>query len=184
MDKKPEEDFENMKLISVLKEAYELVYAIEKHRKETDKKIRALKKGQTTLRTKVRGFSIYKRTQSKVDTTKEKIIFRTIMCPLKDKCPKINNHRWPITQQKTTKTFGSDCIFAHHPMELRFPEALLTQLSASGQMIKSLELQKSNVKPKEVFKPTGTLFDCKGCANKSGQHMGGPCNLCRYKEMA
>ena len=39
-------------------------------------------------------------------------------------------------------------------------------------------------KPKEVFKPAGALFNCVGCNNKSGKHLGGPCNLCRYKEMA
>lgn len=39
-------------------------------------------------------------------------------------------------------------------------------------------------KPRQVFKPAGRLFDCVGCNSKSGKHMGGPCNLCRYKEMA
>ena len=39
-------------------------------------------------------------------------------------------------------------------------------------------------KPKEAFKPAGALFDCSGCLEKSGKHLGGPCNLCRYKEMA
>jgi len=35
-----------------------------------------------------------------------------------------------------------------------------------------------------VFKPSGQLFDCSGCNSKSSKHIGGPCNLCRYKEMA
>ena len=35
-----------------------------------------------------------------------------------------------------------------------------------------------------MFKPAGALFDCVGCSQKSGKHIGGPCNLCRYKEMA
>lgn len=39
-------------------------------------------------------------------------------------------------------------------------------------------------KPKQIFRPTGGLFNCIGCNNKSGKHLGGPCNLCRYKEMA
>ena len=39
-------------------------------------------------------------------------------------------------------------------------------------------------KPREAFKPSGPLFDCSGCNSKSSKHIGGPCNLCRYKEMA
>jgi hypothetical protein len=39
-------------------------------------------------------------------------------------------------------------------------------------------------KPREVFKPAGTLYHCTGCLQKSSMHLGGPCNLCKYKDMA
>jgi hypothetical protein len=47
-----------------------------------------------------------------------------------------------------------------------------------------LKSQLDTERPREVFKPSGGLFDCIGCNSKSGKHIGGPCNLCRYKEMA
>jgi hypothetical protein len=38
-EKKPEEDFENLKLRPILTEAFELVQAIDKHIRKTEKKI-------------------------------------------------------------------------------------------------------------------------------------------------
>jgi hypothetical protein len=69
-------------------------------------------------------------------------------------------------------------------MELKFPESIITKLSASHNTIKNLKGQIDSAKPKEVFKPSGPLQDCSGCNSKSSKHIGGPCNLCRYKEMA
>jgi hypothetical protein len=106
------------------------------------------------------------------------------MCPLKEKCPKVKNKRWPTSNTKSFTKFGEECPYAHHSMELQFPESIMTKLSANTQRIKKLEQKMIDNKPKEVFKPSGTLFDCIGCNQKSGKHIGGPCNLCRYKEMA
>jgi hypothetical protein len=129
-------------------------------------------------------FSEYKRTQTKVDISKgEKILFRSIMCPLKDKCSKSKIPRWPTSNTKSFTKFGEECPFAHHPNELMFPESIVTKISANIQRIKTLEQKMVEEKPK-VFKPSGGLFDCAGCSQKSGKHIGGPCNLCRYKEMA
>ena len=69
-------------------------------------------------------------------------------------------------------------------MELNFPESIITKLSSSTQQIKSIQQKIGEEKPREVFKPSGGLFDCSGCGAKSGKHLGGPCNLCRYREMA
>jgi len=114
----------------------------------------------------------------------EKILFKTIMCPLKERCSKVQNHRWPISNIKTVKKFGEHCPFAHHPMELNFPESVVSKLAASYSTIKSITQKIDEEKSRAPFKPTGGLFDCVGCNSRSGQHMGGPCNLCRYKEMA
>lgn len=48
-------------------------------------------------------------------------IFKTIMCPLKDSCPKKLKQRWPYTLLKTHEKLGKDCPYAHHAMELAFP---------------------------------------------------------------
>lgn len=133
----------------------------------------------------MRSFSVYKRSQTRLDTfSKEKILYRTIMCPLKDKCPKDMRPRWPTSNTKAKTKFGEECPFAHHPMELTFPESIITKLSASYNTIRVLNSKVDQEKPREVFKPAGALFDCFGCLQKSGQRLGGPCNLCRYKEMA
>jgi hypothetical protein len=106
------------------------------------------------------------------------------MCPLRDKCPNDIRPRWPTSNTKSITKFGETCPYAHHPMELRFPEQVLTKLSSANQTIKKLREKIDNEKPKEAFKPSGTLYDCVGCNSKSSKHIGGPCNLCRYKEMA
>jgi len=109
-------------------------------------------------------FDTYKKSQTRLDLSKgERILFRTIMCPLKDKCPKIKKPRWPTSNTKSFTKFGEECPFAHHPMELQFPESIVTKISANVQRIKNLEQKLVNEKPREAFKPTGTLFDCIGC---------------------
>ena len=89
------------------------------------------------------------------------------MCPLKEKCGKVKILRWPSSSIKSTKKFGKDCPYAHHPMELEFPETLKIRLGAS-------KIKKAPVKP--TFVTTGPLFDCPGGCSR--------CNLCKYKERA
>jgi len=69
-------------------------------------------------------------------------------------------------------------------MELCFPESIITKLKSSAQTIKTITQKMDEEKSRLPFKPAGSLFDCVGCNGHSGKHMGGPCNLCRYKEMA
>ena len=87
--KKPEEDFDNKRLISIFKEAFDLINLIEDRKRETEKKIKNIRRNQRDLRKSMRSFSTYKRSQTRLDAySKEKILYRTIMCPLRDKCPK------------------------------------------------------------------------------------------------
>lgn len=184
--KRSEEDFENKKLLPILREAFDLISTIENRKRDAEKKIKRIERQQTKMKRDLRSFSIYKKSQTRpLDITKgEKIMYRTIMCPLRNKCPKDKRPKWPTSSTKSIVKFGEECPFAHHPMELKFPEAIITKFQASVQTIKNIRSKIDEEKPKEVFKPTGTLFDCVGCNNKSGKHIGGPCNLCRYKEMA
>ena len=183
--KRPEEDFENKKLIPILKEAFDLIDTIETRKKKAEEKIRKIRRQQSRTKLRMRSFSQYKRSQTRLDSSKpEKILYRSIMCPLKDKCPRDQRPRWPTSNTKAVTKFGQECPYAHHPMELRFPETIFSKLSAGFQTIKHIKGQIDTAKPKEVFKPAGGLFECVGCNSKSGKHIGGPCNLCRYKEMA
>jgi hypothetical protein len=87
--KKPEEDFDNKRLISIFKEAFDLINLIEDRKRDTEKKIKNIRRNQRDLRKSMRSFSTYKRSQTRLDAfSKEKILYRTIMCPLRDKCPK------------------------------------------------------------------------------------------------
>jgi hypothetical protein len=62
------------------------------------------------------------------------VLFKTIMCPLGDACPKVRKARWPNSSIKSVTNFGAMCPYAHHLMELEFPETLQTKISASTQM--------------------------------------------------
>lgn len=116
-----------------MREAFDLVMLIEKRKKEAFKQIRKIERTQTQLRRMTRGFSTFKKSQTRIDLSKgEKVLFRTIMCPLKDKCNRDKRPRWPTSNTKSITKFGLDCPFAHHPMELKFPESILTKLAASS----------------------------------------------------
>lgn len=183
--KRPEEDWENKKLLPIFEEAYKLINEIEQRKTKAEQRIKRIERQQSRMRKSMKSFSVYKRSQTRIDISKEeKILFRSIMCPLKDKCPRDMRPRWPTSNTKSITKFGAECPFAHHPMELKFPESIITKLSASHQTIKNLRDSIDTMKPKEVFKPSGALFECSGCNSKSSKHIGGPCNLCRYKEMA
>ena len=54
-----------------------------------------------------------------------KELFKTIMCPYREKCPKDKRARWPKSLTSNVTPFGTQCLYAHHPNELQFPETLL-----------------------------------------------------------
>jgi len=57
--------------------------------------------------------------------------FKTIMCPLGEKCPKLKRNRWPTSFTRGVTKFGEKCYYAHHAMEIQFPEALNVKLSSN-----------------------------------------------------
>ena len=59
------------------------------------------------------------------------LLFKTIMCPLRDICPQIHKKRWPASSLASVTKFGSECPYAHHLMELEFPETLNTKIAAT-----------------------------------------------------
>lgn len=65
------------------------------------------------------------------DDPKTAVLFKTIMCPLGDNCPKVRKSRWPNSSIKSVTNFGAMCPYAHHLMELEFPETLKTKISAA-----------------------------------------------------
>lgn len=51
------------------------------------------------------------------------------MCPLKERCNKVIKIRWPYSNIKSIARFGQSCPYAHHPMELNFPQSLNSRIS-------------------------------------------------------
>jgi hypothetical protein len=64
------------------------------------------------------------------------VLFKTIMCPLKDECNKVRKQRWPNSSLKSVTQFGSLCPYAHHLSELEFPETLSNKINAAKSMKK------------------------------------------------
>lgn len=85
------------------------------------------------------------------------------MCPLKDQCSKVKMQRWPSSGLKSITKFGKDCPYAHHPMELQFPETLNMRLKANKKKFKEHDTPWTHASP---------LLNCGGCSR---------CSLCKYK---
>lgn len=100
-------------------------------------------------------------------------IFKTIMCPYREKCPKDRRTRWPKSGLTNVTQFGAACLYAHHPMELQFPETLKIQMQSITQTMKKVKAEAENKKPAKPFVPIGPLVDCNGCQKK--------CNMCVYR---
>jgi len=56
-----------------------------------------------------------------MDLDKPLFNYKSIMCPLKDKCPDDVRPRWPNTETKSISKLGRTCPYAHHYSELHFP---------------------------------------------------------------
>jgi hypothetical protein len=75
-------------------------------------------------------------TEKLKDDDKYKLVFKTIMCPLGDKCKDANFARWPKSNTKCVTPIGRKCLYAHHYNELEFPETLNSKIEALEKMKK------------------------------------------------
>jgi len=105
------------------------------------------------------------------------VLFKTIMCPFKDKCPKDKKPRWPDSNVTSVTQFGEACPFAHHTMEIQFPEKIITEISAAKNAIKNLQKKAISEQKEKPFIPTGGLYNCNGCGKEV-------CNWCKYQKSA
>lgn len=173
------EEFENKKLKGMYDGAWALYEELLKREKELDMTKRRQEKNMKQLamqRQIVKGQVEQDLEGARSgDEDKEVIdyrkLYKTIMCPLRKDCPKVKMLRWPSTSLKARRQFGKDCPYAHHPMELLFPETLDIRISAN----KNIQKKEAAAK-KDVWTFSGPLFDCPGC--------GGRCNICKYKTLA
>lgn len=131
-----QEDFDKKKLKPVLEEAYKLVKLIEEKTGNKEAIRAKLEKQKQKLIDQQKKLL-------DLDTVAEmeensKLLFKSIMCPLGDQCPKDNRARWPKSGTKTVTPFGEKCLYAHHYNELEFPETLNTKISAINTMKKNI----------------------------------------------
>lgn len=87
--------------------------------------------------------------------SKTSFMFKTIMCPLGDACPKVKKARWPSSSIKTVTKFGALCPYAHHLMELEFPATLETKINAAASIQKQIKQAVEHEKAQDAFIPGG-----------------------------
>ena len=133
------ENPDNIKLYPILKEAYDLLAKIESLRTEADKSLAKLNEQRTKLRKKRETIAALTSVEDQAANAKD--LFKTIMCPLIKSCPNDTRDRWPKSDIKNITQLGSACPYAHHPMELKFPQTLTTKLSAIKKMQSTIEGQ-------------------------------------------
>lgn len=163
------EKFEDKSFEGMYLEAWDLLKTHMKMNKEEfdrkeacQKKKKSLEDIKRTLKDQIIAGFDENEDNDEVDFRK---LYKTIMCPLKNKCSKVRFQRWPSSNIKSFSKFGKECPYAHHPMELQFPQTLTTRINAS-------DFKKLNPN-KPIY--TGPLYDCGGCSR---------CNLCKYKLMS
>ena len=103
-------------------------------------------------------------------------IYKTIMCPLKEKCKNDNRPRWPKSATFNFQQMGETCPYAHHVSELKFPETLSTRIMAIDNMKKNALKEVDNKNVKKPFIPASNLTDCKYTADSSCH-----CNICKHR---
>lgn len=92
------------------------------------------------------------------DDSKTKILFKTIMCPLGDTCPKVKKARWPSSSIKAVTQFGANCPYAHHMMELVFPETLNTKIAVTQNRLKKAGDEVKTNAASKPFMPSGAIL--------------------------
>lgn len=173
--KMAQEEWDKPKLIPILTEAYNLLIAIEGKTTEAEKKYKQLQKAKEKLRAKHKQLQEFHSVDDQANNVG--FLFKTIMCPYRDKCPKDRRSRWPKSGLTNVTQFGSACLYAHHPNELQFPETLKIQMQSIKQTQKHVMAQAAEQKPAKPFAPAGPLVDCSGgCTDKQ------KCNTCRYRQ--
>jgi hypothetical protein len=68
-----------------------------------------------------------------------KILFKSIMCPYKENCMEDIRPRWPTSDTKSVRILGYKCPYAHHSMELVFPESMIAKMNSTKSTMKSLK---------------------------------------------
>lgn len=139
--KKPIEEFNQSMfddIWEILQEILKQAESNQKNRKLQDKSKKLLTKAKKGLKEqKQMGFEEPAEGEADNKEIDYRKIYKTIMCPLKDSCPKLKKQRWPYTGMKSHEKIGKDCPYAHHAMELAFPQTINMRLAANEKLSKT-----------------------------------------------
>ena len=119
--------------------------------------------------------------------------FKTLMCPLKDQCPYIQQ-RWPSSDIHASVPYGAKCPYAHQVSELKFEQEIKEKIKLRKNLLKELEKDEDPTLEYN-WVPTGPLVSCTGCgktfSEKKKRTAGrgdknettkGLCGFCRYNQ--
>lgn len=120
------EELDNPVLKAVYNDLWDILQWLLQFEKEKDKKKKKMAKQGAQLR----------KTRKDIEAEDQDVlrIYKSIMCPMKFDCPKVKRLRFPYSNLKANRKFGEDCPYAHHPMELQFPETLDVRMSANKML--------------------------------------------------
>ena len=156
------ENYENVKLVPILDAAYALWCKLENLKKQATKRCAQIIKEKERLqneRERALNPDTFVSADDDQKGNKERYLFKTIMCPLGDKCPKLKKHRWPNSSIKTVTKFGANCPYAHQMNELRFPEEYDSKIAVAKNQIKAIQSSLGEkAKPPKGSKGNSSVF--------------------------
>lgn len=125
------EDFKNKKILPLIEEAWALLNAIKKRQNDLDERIDDLEDDNTKEARRLR------------KQEADRKVFKCMMCPLGENCPKDKRQRWPSSSIRTTTQFGKECLFAHNVNEIFFRE-YTSAVGSTSKKVTELERKKDN----------------------------------------
>ncbi len=128
----------------LIEEAWDLLNKIKERQAEIEKQIDLLEDDNSEEARKKR----------KLETDLK--IFKSIMCPLGENCPKDKRLRWPSTNIKCTTQFGKECLFAHNVNEIFFKEYTYATGKVKGK-IDNLQKKQAIENPSKPWVANGVV---------------------------
>lgn len=134
----PAEDFTKGKLLPILEEAYHLWKDLDTRKERAEKECKRIEKLKQKMISEKKTAMEATLQSADPDEKAQTYLFKTIMCPLGDACSKVRKARFPKSSIKSVTQFGAMCPYAHHYMELQFPETHQNKINATNNMKKNV----------------------------------------------
>ena len=151
----PAEDFTKGKLLPILEEAYHLWKELDTRKERAEKECKRIEKVKQKMIAEKKSAMEATLSRDDPDEKAQTYLFKTIMCPLGDACSKVRKARFPKSSIKSVTQFGALCPYAHHYMELVFPETHQNKINATNNMKKNVMAKVDSASQLKHFVPAG-----------------------------